>query len=108
MESFKAFFEAVIPFAIVGVLVALAVVFYHLSKLLIEVKHSVEDVNHKLLELDEPVKTVVKVSSSINSLHDSSGRAISGIVGGTSNNVSALRSALKFAMKQKSKKKVKP
>lgn len=101
MEAFKLFFQQVTPFAIVLVLVALALVFFHVVKVLIQLRHSIEDINSKLVELDEPVKTVVKLSSTMNSIHDKGGKAVSGVISGASSNVSALRSLLKMTKRKK-------
>lgn len=104
MEAFKLFFEQVIPFAIVVVLFSLAAVFIYTVKLLMEAKKSMEDINHKLVELEEPLKVVAKLSNTVGSIHDKGGMAVSRVMGSTSSNISMLRGALNMALNRSKKK----
>ena len=107
MEAFKLFFEQVIPFAIVVVLFSLAAVFIYTVKLLMEAKKSMEDINHKLVELEEPLKVVAKLSNTVGSIHDKGGMAVSSVMGSTSSNISMLRGALNMALNRSKKKRKK-
>ncbi|NLC05451.1 MAG: hypothetical protein GX778_02880 [Erysipelothrix sp.] len=107
MEAFRIFFQQLIPFAIVLVLLVFAAVLFHTIKILIEVRKSVEDINTKLSMLEEPVSVVNKFSHTLGAFHDKGGKAVSRAVGSTSSNISLLRNGLSMLLKRSKKKRQK-
>lgn len=105
MEQFKLFFEQVLPFVIVVVLVVLAGVLVYLFKMFKELNVTVNkvntsvdlvnvalnDVNHKLADLNPTIETVKTISNTVDSGFKAGNKAVGSVVGVTKNTVSGLR-----------------
>lgn len=108
MEQFKLFFNQVMPFAIVLVLLALAGVLFYLLKMFKELNTTVskvntsvdlvnvalDDVNHKLADLNPTIETVKTISNTVDSGFKAGNKAVGSVVGFSKNTVSSLRGAL--------------
>lgn len=108
MEQFKLFFEQVLPFVIVIVLVVLAGVLFYLLKMFKELNTTVNkvndsvdlvnvaltDVNHKLADLNPTIETVKTISNTVDSGFKAGNKAVGSVVGVTKNTVGGLRNAV--------------
>ena len=108
MEQFKIFFQQVMPFAIVLVLVVLAGVLFYLMKMFKELNTTVNkvnaavdlvnialnDVNHKLADLDPTIETVKTISNTVDSGFKAGNKAAGSVVGFGKNTVGGLRNAV--------------
>ena len=108
MEQFKLFFNQVMPFAIVLVLLILAAVLVYLLRMFKELNVTVskvntsvdlinvalDDVNHKLADLNPTIETVRTISNTVDSGFKAGNRAVGSVVGFSKNTVSGLRGAV--------------
>ncbi len=111
MEQFKIFFQQVMPFAIVLVLVVLAGVLFYLMKMFKELNTTVNkvnssvdlvnialnDVNHKLADLDPTIETVKTISNTVDSGFKAGNKAVGSVVGFGKNTVGGLRNVVNKA-----------
>ncbi len=118
MEQVKEIFSALLPVAGVIALLALALVFVHVVRLLKELKRTIElsndnivpnanrvidevntlmsDINKKMVTLDEPLEMVAKVSNSVSSVNDTANKAVSSVLHTANKGVGKMREGVAF------------
>ncbi len=118
MEQVKEIFSALLPVAGVIALLALALVFVHVVRLLKELKRTIElsndnivpnanrvidevntlmsDINKKMVTLDEPLEMVAKVSNSVSAVNDTANKAVSSVLHTANKGVGKMREGVAF------------